>query len=301
MAGVITRSNHPDALWPGVKAWFGLNYKTVPTTWSQIFEKEGSDKYQERIVGAYAFGLAPPKTEGAPTQYDSDGESYVATFQHTVYSLGYIVTEEEIEDNQYEQVSNSRARSLAKSMATTTEYVHANVFNRGFNTSFPIGDGAALFSASHTTVSGNQSNLLTAADFSEAAMEDATKAVWRMLDERGFPVSQGVKQVIINPEDAFTTTRVLNSVLRSGSANNDINALNAMGIVPKVVVNKFLTDTDSWFVQTDISEGAKSFWRREVSLERVNDFDTGNAKAKADMRFAAGVADWRALYGNAGA
>lgn len=300
MAGVITRSNHPDALWPGIKAWFGLNYNKVPTTWSQIFEKETSNKYQERVVGAYPFGLAPPKTEGAPIQYDSDGESYVAIFQHTVYALGYIVTEEEIEDNLYSEVSQSRSRNLAWSLATTAEYVHANVFNRGFSTSYPIGDGAAFFSAAHPTQVGNQSNLLSAADFSEAAMEDATKAIWRMQNDRGFPVSHGVRQIVVNPEDSFTVTRVLNSVLRSGSANNDINALNAMGIVPKVVVNKFLSDIDSWFVQTDVPEGMKSFWRREVSLERVNDFDTGNAKAKADMRFSAGPADWRCMYGNAG-
>lgn len=301
MAGVITRSNHPDALWPGVKAWFGLNYDKVPPTWSKIFEKETSNKFQERVVGASPFGLATTKTEGGPIQYDSDGQTYTSIFQHVVYALGYIVTEEEIEDGQYAEVSNSRSRNLAWSMTTTAEYVHANVFNRGFNTSYPIGDGAALFSASHPTSAGNQSNLLTAADFSEAAMEDATKAVWRIQNDRGFPINGGVKQIIINPEDAFTVTRVLNSVLRSGTNNNDINALNAMGIVPDVLVNKYLTDTDSWYVQTDIPEGLKSFWRREVALERVNDFDTGNAKAKASMRFSAGTGDWRAVFGNQGA
>jgi hypothetical protein len=301
MAGVITRSNHPDALWPGVKAWFGLNYDKVPPTWSKIFEKETSNKFQERVVGAAPFGLAAVKTEGAPIQYDSDSETYTAIFQHVVYALGYIVTEEEIEDNQYAEVSNTRARNLAWSLTTTAEYVHANVFNRGFNSSYPIGDGQPLFSASHPTQAGVQSNLLTAADFSEAAMEDATKAVWRLQNDRGFPINGGVRQIIINPEDAFTVTRVLNSVLRSGTNNNDINALNAMGIVPNVVVNKYLTDTDSWYVQTDIPEGLKSFWRREVSLQKVNEFDTGNAKAKADMRFSAGAADWRSVFGNAGA
>jgi len=299
-AGVITRATHPDALWPGVKAWFGLNYSKVPATWSQVFEKQTSNKYQERVVEGTTFGPARTKTEGSPIQYDSDGEGYVSIFQHVVYALGYIVTREELEDNLYTEVSNTRSRNLAWSMSTTAEYVHANVFNRGFNSSYPIGDGQPLYSASHPTVNGVQSNLLTAADFSEAAMEDATKQVWRLQNSRGFPLNAGVRQIMINPEDAFTTTRVLNSVLRSGTNNNDINALNAMGIVPNVVVNKYLTDTDSWYVQTDIPEGLISMWRREVELQKDNDFDTENAKAKATMRFSAGVADWRSTFGNAG-
>lgn len=300
-AGIITRSAHPDALWPGVKRWFGLNYEKEPATWSKIFEKLSSNKYQERMAEGTTFGLAPSKTEAAPIQYDSDSEGYVAIFQHVVYGLGYIVTEEELEDNLYEEVSQSRSANLAWSMRTTAEFVHANVLNRGFDGAYPIGDGQPLFSASHPTLSGSQSNLLTAADFSEAAMEDATKAVWRLQNNRGFPINGGIKRIVINPEDAFTTTRVLNSVLRSGTNNNDINALNAMGIVPDVVVNKYLTDTDSWYVQTDIPNGLVSFWRREVSLSKDNDFDTENAKAKATMRFAAGAADWRAVMGNAGA
>lgn len=300
-AGIITRSAHPDALWPGVKAWFGLEYDKVPATWSKIFEKMSSTKFQERIAEGTTFGLAPTKTETAPIQYDSDAEGYVAIFQHVVYGLGYIVTQEELEDNQYQEVSQARSANLAWSMRTTAEFVHANVLNRGFDSNYPIGDGQPLFSASHPTLSGNQSNLLTAADFSEAAMEDATKAVWRLQNNRGFPINGGVKRVIINPEDAFTVTRVLNSVLRSGTNNNDINALNAMGIVPDVVVDKYLTDTDSWYVQTDVPNGLISMWRRDVTLSKDNDFDTENAKAKATMRFSAGAADWRATLGNTGA
>jgi hypothetical protein len=300
-AGIITRSAHPDALWPGVKAWFGLNYAKEPMTWTKYFERETSNKYQERVAEGTTFGLAPNKTEGAPIQYDSDQEGYVAIFQHVVYGLGYIVTREELEDNQYDEVSRVRSANLSWSMRTTAEFVHANVFNRGFDVNYPIGDGQPLFSASHPTLSGNQSNLLTAADFSEAAMEDATKAVWRLQNNRGFPINGGVRRIIINPEDAFNVTRVLNSVLRAGTNNNDINALNAMGIVPDVVVSKYLTDTDSWYVQTDVPNGLMSFWRRDVELEKDNDFDTENAKAKATMRFSAGAADWRSVLGNAGA
>lgn len=300
-AGIITRSSHPDALWPGVKSWFGLSYDKEPATYTKIFDQMTSDKFQERVVEATAFGLAPIKTESSPIQYDSDGEGYTSIFQHVVYALGYIVTEEELEDNQYEAVSRARSGNLAWSMSTTAEFVHANVFNRGFDSAYPIGDGQPLFSTAHPTNAGAQSNLLTAADFSEAAMEDATKAVWRLQTNRGFPINGGVKRIIINPEDAFSVTRVLNSVLRSGTANNDINALNAMGVVPEVVVNKYLTDTDSWYVQTDVPNGPTTFWRRKVRLRQDNEFDTGNARAKADMRFSAGVGDWRSLLGNTGA
>jgi len=300
-AGIITRSAHPEALWPGVKKWFGLSYDKVPTTWSKIFERMDSNKYQEKIVEGTTFGLAPVKTEAAPIQYDSDQQGYTATFTHVVYGLGYIVTEEELEDNLYDEVSRARAGNLAWSMRTTAEFVHANVLNRGFSGSYPIGDGVALFSASHPTLSGNQSNLLTAADFSEAAMEDATKAAWRLLNNRGFPINAGVRRLIISPEDAFNATRILNSTLRAGTPNNDINALNAMGIVPDVVVSKYLTDTDAWFVQTDVPNGLISMWRRDVTLSKDNDFDTDNAKAKATMRFSAGAGDWRGTLGNAGA
>ena len=301
VAGVITRSAHPEALWPGVKKWFGIKYDMVPATWSQMFEKMDSNKYEERVVEGTTFGLAGKKDEGSPIVYDSDAQGYISRFVHAVYGLGYITTQEEIEDNLYDEVSRPRAASLAWSMRTTAEFVHALVLNRGFDAGFPGGDGAALFSASHPTISGNQSNLLTAADWSETAMEDASKAVWRLKNNRGLPINGGVKRVIISPEDSFNVTRTLNSVLRSGSANNDINALNAMGIVPEVVVSKYLSDTDAWFVQTDVPNGLLSMWRREVALSKDNDFDTENAKAKATMRFAAGSGDWRGTFGNAGA
>jgi hypothetical protein len=300
-AGVITRSAHPEALWPGVKSWFGLSYEEEPATWSKIFERESSDKYQEIVVEATGFGLAPVKTEGAPIEYDSDQQGYKSTFTHVVYALGYIVTMEELADGQYRIISTRRAGNLARSMRWTAEVVHANVLNRGFDVGHAIGDGAALFSASHPTLSGNQSNLLTAADLSETALEDAAKATWRLKSNRGTPINSGIRRLIISPEDAFNATRILNSVLRPGTPNNDINALNAMGIVPDVVVNKYLTDTDAWFVQTDVRDGLMSMWRNEPTLDQDNDFDTKNARASSYMRFAAGCGDWRSVMGNAGA
>jgi hypothetical protein len=297
----ITRSNHPDALWPGVKAWFGKNYKDLPAEWSNIFEKMDSDKYQELLVESTGFGLAVVKPEGSGVSYDTDGQGYKTTLTHAVYGLGYIVTREENEDNLYKEVSERRAKALAFSMRTTGEIVHANVLNRAFSSSYTIGDGVAMCSASHPTRSGNQSNLLTAADLSESALEDGVKTINQMKNNRGLNIAGSVARLITYTDDIFNATRILKSQLRQGTANNDVNALRVMGTIPEVTANHYLTDTDAWFLQTDIPDGLVSMWRREVALEKDNDFDTENAKAKATMRFLAGVGDWRGVYGNQGA
>lgn len=296
----INRSNHPEALWPGVKGWFGKSYKDLPAEWSNVFEKGSSDKFEERLVESTGFGLAGVKGEGQALSYDTDGQGYKTTLTHAVYGLGYIVTREEMEDNLYKEVSERRARSLAFSMRTTAEIVHANVLNRGFSTSYAIGDGAAMISASHPTRSGNQSNLLTAADLSETSLEDAVKVVNQAKNNRGLNISVGIKRLIIYTDELFNATRILQSQLRVGTANNDINALKVMGSIPEVTANHYLTDADAWFLQTDVPEGLQSLWRREVALEKDNDFDTENAKAKSTMRFVAGIGDWRGIYGNAG-
>lgn len=298
MAGVITRSNHPSALWPGVKAFFGMKYKEHPAEWSQIFEKGDSDKYQERVVESTTFGLAPQKAEGASLQYDTDSEGYTSYFTHVVYGLGYVVTREELEDDLYTEVSNRRARNLAFSMRTTAEIVHANVLNTAFSASG--GDGVALISSSHPTLSGNQSNLLTAADLSETAIEDALKIQMQAKNNRGLRIALRTQRLIIPTDETFNAQRILKSELRQGTANNDINAIKALGAIPEVTINHYLTDMDAWFLQTDVPEGLMSYWRREASLEKDNDFDTENAKAKSTMRFSAGAADWRCLYGNTG-
>jgi hypothetical protein len=298
----ITRSNHPSLLWPGVKGIFGLSYGELPTEWDQIFEKEDSDKYQEVLVEATGFGLAPVKAEGASISYDADMEGYKNTLTHVVYGLGFIVTREEMEDNKYTEVASRRAKGLAFSMNTTTEIVHANVLNRAFSTSYPQGEsGVALCSASHVTQNGSQSNLLTAADLSESALEDAVKTINQAKNSRGLNIGLKVKRLIVHTDDIFNATRILESQLRVGTANNDVNAIRAMGSIPEVTANHFLTDNDAWFLQTNAPEGLKSMWRRTPSLEKDNDFDTENAKAKSTMRFAVGTGDWRCLFGNAGA
>lgn len=299
--GVITRSNHPDALWPGVKAWYGKEYAKLPKEWSQIFDKRSSDKYQERVIETTGFGLAPVKPEGSSISYDSDLQGTTNYFTHVVYGLGYIVTREELEDDLYTEVSAARAGALSLSMRTTEEIVHANVLNRGFSTSYPIGDGAALFSLAHPTRSGNQANIITAADLSETSLEDMLKGIMQTKNARGLNIRSMGQKLIVSTADAFNATRIMESTLRTATPNNDINAVKAMGMLPQgIVVNHFLTDLDAWFVQTDVRDGLLSFWRREASLEKDNDFDTENAKAKSTIRFSAGVGDWRNIWGSAG-
>lgn len=307
MATPITRSAHPALLWPGVASIFGGKYNEYPPEWSQIFSQRTSGKAYEKFVEETGFGLAPVKTEGAPIEYDSDAQGYTATFTHVVYAKGFIVTREAIDDNQYEEVANRRAGKLARAMRATAETVHANVLNRGFDTNFPIGDGAALFSASHPTASGLQSNLLTAADLSEASLEQAVISINKMRDAAGLPIVGRVRRLIIGPDNVFNAERILGSTLQPSQtgdgqtyASNNINALKSMGSIPEVVVNHYLTDTDAWYLQTDIDDGLVSFWRRRPQLQQDTDFDTENARAKSVMRFAAGVGDWRSVWGNPG-
>jgi len=298
---ITTRSAHPSLLWPGIKALFGTKYNEVAPQWSQMFEKRDSDKAYEKVVEITGLGLASAKAEGASVSYDSEGEGVTNTFTHVVYGLGYIVTKEELEDNLYQEVASRRSRGLAYSMKQTAEIVHANIFNRAFNASYTGGDAVALCSSAHPTRSGNQSNLLTAADLSESAVEDAVKTIKQATNARGLKVMIQPSRLLIHTDDEFNATRIFKSDLRVSTANNDVNAIRVMGSIPEIVSNRFFTDNDAWFVQTDAPEGMLSMWRREVELSKDADFDTENAKAKATMRFSAGWGDFRAVYGSAGA
>lgn len=297
----ITRSAHPALLWPGVKSIFGGKYNEYPAEWSRIFSQETSTKAYEKFVEEGGFGLAPIKAEGAPIEYDADTQGYTATFTHVVYAKGFIVTREAIEDSQYEEVAGRRSRKLAKAMRVTAETVHANVLNRGFSSAYPIGDGKALFATDHPTAGGAQGNLLTAADLSEASIEAAAIQISKAKDSAGLPIASRIKRLIVGPDNVFNVERILGSTLQSNTESNNINALKSMGTIPEVVVNHYLTDPDAWFIQTDEDDGLVSFWRRQPALQQDTDFDTENARAKSSMRFAAGVGDWRAIYGNPGA
>lgn len=300
----ITRSNHPDALWPGVKVWFGKSYKSLPAYWSQIFQKETSDKYQEILAESTGFGLAVIKNEGSSISYDTDMQGYKNTLVHAVRGLGYIVTREEMEDNQYREVSEARAKSLAFSIRTSVELDHANIFNRAFSASYTFGDGKALLATDHVTRSGSQSNrLATDTDFSEASLEDSLKDIMQFKNSRGNNVAVKGRRVICHTSESFNVERVLkNTQWRPGTANRDINAVASMGMIPDgFIANPYFTDLDAWFIQTDVEDGLMSYWRREASLEKDNDFDTENAKAKSTVRYVAGPGDWRCLYGTPGA
>jgi hypothetical protein len=306
MASVITRSNHPDALWPGVLEWFGLNYDEFPDIYTECFDRVDGSLATERLIEATGFGLARTKTESAPITYDSDAEGYATLATPSVLGLGYQVTREEMEDNLYTEVSMPRAESLAFSMHTTIELIHANIFINGFSGSYTYGDGQPLYSASHPTKSGTQSNIGTSsANFSEASLEDMIKRVYLTQNSRGLQINLRPRKLMVQAGDMFNATRVLESQLRTSTANNDINAIKQMGLIPEgAMVNPYLgvESTGAWymFTSTQKRKGLVSIWRRDPELEKDNDFDTENLKAKTTARFVASVGDWRSTFANPG-
>jgi hypothetical protein len=297
----ITRSTMPDLLWPGIQAIFGTSYDKLDKQYSRIFDIRKSRKAYEKVLEATGFGYAAVKAEGQSIIYDSNGQGPATTFTHVTYGLGYMITREAVEDNQYQEVAEANAQALPFSMLITKETVHANVLNRGFNSSYAGGDGQPLFSASHPTASGTQSNLLTAADISEAAIEDAVTNTTLASNSAGMPIALKPVRLIINPRDLFNVTRILKSELRVGGNNNDVNAIKMLGVIPEVVVNNYLDDPDAWFVQTNAPNGLISYQRRDLDLQDDSDFDTENMKHKATERYSAGWGDWRGVFGNPGA
>jgi hypothetical protein len=300
---VITSGNHPKALWPGVHAWWGLTYSKQPTEYTEIFDMKTSDKAYEEDVEASGFGLAPAKAEGSAVSYDSHTQGATTRYTHVAYALGFIVTKEEMDDNQYQKLAMSRTESLAFSMRTTKETVGANVLNRAFNSSYTGGDGKELLSTSHPTLDGTQSNKLgTDADFSEAALEDLLVIIGNAKNTRGFPIALVPRKLLIPTAVQFDAQRVLKSTLRSSSADNDINAVRSMGILPDGwVLNHYFTDTDAWFIKTDVPNGMTGYQRKAIEFTKDNDFDTENAKAKAYERYSFKWSDWRAMFGSQGA
>jgi len=303
MAGVITRSNHPSALWPGVFAWFGQKYNEHPMECKLVFDEAKSGKHYEELVETTGFGLAPIKPEGAAIQYDSDQEGYKSRFTHDVYANGYVVTREEMEDNQYMGKSKQRAGALAFGMRQTKEIVHANVFNRAFDNAYAYGDGVSLCNLSHPTLDGTQSNTLTvAADLSEASLEQMLIDIKKSANSRGLKISIKGQKLIVPDELQFVAERIIKSNLRVGTDLNDVNAVKSMGLLRSgIMVYTYLSDPDAWFIQTDAPEGFKTLQRRGIEFRQDNDFDTENAKAKCTERYTPAVGDWRAVWGSPGA
>lgn len=300
MAGVITTGAHPKALWPGVHKFTHMAYNEYPTEYTTIFDVRSSDKNREETVESTGFGLAQVKPEGAAVSYDSHNQGATTTFRHLAYGLGWIVTREENDDNLYSELARSRSRALVYSFRQTKETVHANVLNRAFSSIYPGGDGKELCATDHPSLGAAQSNeLAVAADLSESSLEDLITQISQAQNSRGLKIRLMPRKLIVPPALMFEAERIVNSTLRPGTANNDVNAMRSMGSLPDgVMIYHYLSDDDNWFVQTDVPDGLICFDRTAFQFTRDNDFDTENAKAKGYERYAVGWADWRSIYGS---
>lgn len=298
----ISTGNHPADKWPGIYAFFGAKYDEEPEIWTQIFEVHSSNKSFERVPEIKGFGLPIIKAEGASVSYEDEFQGDIKDYKHVVYALGYIVTEEDLEDSLYEEVGMRRAGRLAFSMRQGKEVVHADHLNRAFNSNFKGADGVELLSTAHVTDDGTQSNhIAAAADLSEAALEDLVILVRKATNSKGLTVALQPRQLIIPNEEEFNAHRILDSILQNNTANNALNVLRSTGAFPEgILVNPYLTDVDAFFVQTNAPEGMTHFSRRGKRFQRDNDFGTGNALAKADDRYSSGWSDWRGMYGSPG-
>jgi len=300
----ITTSSFAKALWPGVNSWYGRAYDEIQPKWDKMFDKYTSRKNYEEDVGISGFGLAPIKTEGQSIAYDSERQAFIKRYTHVAYGLGFIVTREMFEDDLYDVVGQRKAKALAFSMRQTKEVVAANVYNRAFTSTYVGGDGKELLATDHPNLSGGTyaNELTTAADISEASLEQACIDISRMTNDRGLRIALTPQGLILPPELEFEATRILKSTGQNDTANNATNALRALGKFPKgVIVSPYLTDPDAWFIRTDCPDGMKYFERRADEFDMDNDFDTENAKFKATARYSFGWTDPRALFGSPGA
>ena len=308
----INRASISKELLPGLNAVFGLEYGEVDNEHAPLFDTENSDRAFEEEVLFTGFGSAPVKGEGAAVTYDDAQESYTARYTHETVALGFAITEEAMEDNLYDTFAKLRAKALARAMANTKQVKAADVFNNGFSTSYNGGDGVPLFSASHPTIgAGNQSNLLSAADLSEASLETALITISKLKDDRGILIGGQAVSLHIPSDLVFTADQILNSTLSTTTATNsttgvtnvnDINSIRNQGLLPKgYFVNRRFTDTNAFFIKTDVPNGAKMFVRSPLQTKMEPDFDTGNLRFKARERYSFGWSDWRGYFGNAGA
>ena len=300
---VINSSSFAKALWPGVNAWYGKAYNEFASEWDKIYSQHKSRKAFEEDVGVSGFGLAAVKSEGNGISYDSERQGFTTRYNHVVYALGFVITREAFEDDQYDIVGEKKAKALAMSMRQTKETVGANVINRAFTSGYTGGDGVVLCSSAHPNVAGGTwSNIIsTAADISEAALEQAYIDMSAWTNDRGLKIAVKPKALLIAPANIFDAARILDADGRSGTADNDPNVLKNKSIIPQTIVNHYLTDSDAWFILTDVSDGLKYWERRGDEFDMDNEFDNENAKFKATARYAFGWTDPRIIYGSAGA
>ena len=300
----ISRSQLAKELEPGLNALFGLEYDRYDAEHAEIFDEESSDRAFEEDVMLSGFSTAPVKSEGGNVDFDDAQETYTARYTHETIALAFSITEEAVEDNLYDRLASRYTRALARSMSQTKQIKAAAVLNNAFTAgASAIGDGVAFCASTHPTINGNQSNILAvAADLNETSLEQLLINVAGAQDERGLKVAIRGQKLIIPKELQFVAERLLNSNLRPGTADNDVNATKSMGMLPEgAVVNHFLTDTDAFFIKTDCPNGFKLFNRTPLKTAMEGDFDTGNMRYKARERYSFGVSDWRCVFGTPGA
>jgi len=300
---VISRMQLVKELEPGLNALFGLEYDRYENQTAEIFDSESSDRAFEEEVMLGGFANAAVKPEGQGVTYDDAQETYTARYTNETVALAFALTEEAVEDNLYDKISTRYTKALARSMANTKQVKGSNIINNSTTSGYTGGDGALLVSASHPTLSGNQTNVLTtAADLNETSLEAALIQISQMKDERGLKIALRGMKMILPVNLQFVAERLLNSAGRVGTADNDINAIKSMGMVPQgYVINNFLTDTDAWYVKTDAPNGLKHFNRAPIRTAMEGDFDTGNVRYKARERYSFGWSDWRGIFGTPGA
>ena len=300
----ISRSQLMKELEPGLNALFGMEYDRYDDEWAEIFETESSDRAFEEEVMLAGFGQAPVKSEGAAVSFDTANEAYTARYTHETIALAFAITEEAVEDNLYDRLSTRYTRALARSMSNPKEVKGANILNNAFDSTYTFGDGKELCATDHPTVGGGslRKELRTAADLNETSLEQALIDIAAFIDERGLLVAVQGRKLVVPPALQFVADRLMASTLRPGTADNDINAMRNMGMLPDgYTVNHYLTDTDAFFIKTDAPNGFKHFDRSPVRTSMEGDFDTGNVRYKARERYSFGVSDPRCVFGSPGA
>ena len=300
----ISRAQLLKELLPGLNALFGLEYARYGEEHKEIFDTETSERSFEEETKLSGFSAAPVKNEGSAIAYDNAQEVFTARYNHETIALGFSLTEEAIEDNLYDSLSSRYTKALARAMAYTKQTKAAAILNNGFSSSYLGGDGQPLFSASHPLVSGGTNSNIptTPADLNETSLEAAVIQIAAWTDERGLLIAAKPRKLVVPPSLMFVSTRLLETELRVSTADNDINALKSNGSIPEgYTVNHFLTDTDAWFLTTDVPNGLKHFVRSPMANSMDGDFDTGNVRYKARERYSFGWSDPLGMYGSAGA
>jgi len=300
----ISRAQLLKELLPGLNALFGMEYTRYGEEHKEIFQTETSERSFEEEVKLSGFSAAPVKNEGQAIAYDNAQEAFSARYTHETIALGFSITEEAIEDNLYDSLSARYTKALARAMAYTKQVKAANILNNGFNSSYAGGDGVELFSTAHPLVSGgtNSNEPSTPADLNETSLEAAVIQIAAWTDERGLLIAAKPRKLVVPPALMFVATRLLETELRVATADNDINALKNNGSIPEgYTVNHFLTDTNAWFLTTDVPNGLKHFVRTPMSTSMDGDFDTGNVRYKARERYSFGWSDPLGIFGSPGA